>query len=130
MSAIPVLEVRGAVKSYGAVRALRGVDLTLHREEVLALLGDNGAGKSTLIKAVSGVLTLDAGRILVDGVDLPAPRVGDLLAVPVTGAYCFTMANNYNGNRRLPVVFAADGRSREVVRRETWDDLIARDLGD
>ena len=44
--------------------------------------------------------------MLVDGVALAAPRVGDLLAVPATGAYCFTMANNYNGNRRIPVVFA------------------------
>ena len=42
---------------------------------------------------------------------LDAPRVGDLLAVPATGAYCFTMANNYNGNRRIPVVFAADGEA-------------------
>jgi D-xylose transport system ATP-binding protein len=83
MSAIPVLEVRGAVKSYGAVRALRGVDLTLHREEVLALLGDNGAGKSTLIKAVSGVLALDAGGILVDGepVDLASPAAARLAGI-------------------------------------------------
>jgi diaminopimelate decarboxylase len=70
----------------------------------------------------------ESGDVLVDGVDLPSPRVGDLLAVPVTGAYCFTMANNYNGNRRLPVVFASGGRSRAVVRRETWDDLLARDV--
>jgi diaminopimelate decarboxylase len=38
------------------------------------------------------------------------------------------MANNYNGNRRIPVVFARDGGSRRVVRRETWDDLLARDV--
>jgi len=54
--------------------------------------------------------------------------VGDLLAVPATGAYCFTMSNNYNGNRRIPVVFARDGRARLVVRRETWDELSARDV--
>jgi diaminopimelate decarboxylase len=39
------------------------------------------------------------------------------------------MANNYNGNRRIPVVFARDGEARLVVRRETWDDLLARDVG-
>ncbi len=70
----------------------------------------------------------ESGDVLVDGIDLSAPRVGDLLAVPATGAYCFTMANNYNGNRRIPVVFAGDGRARLVVRRETWDDLSARDV--
>jgi diaminopimelate decarboxylase len=66
--------------------------------------------------------------VLVDGIDLSAPRVGDLLAVPATGAYCFTMANNYNGNRRIPVVFARDGDAYVVVRRETWADLMARDV--
>src|SRR3954470_2066741 len=70
----------------------------------------------------------ESGDVLVDGVRLDAPRVGDLLAVPATGAYCFTMANNYNGPRRIPVVFATDGTAREVVRRETWADLLARDI--
>jgi diaminopimelate decarboxylase len=71
----------------------------------------------------------ESGDVLVDGVALDAPRVGDLLAVPVTGAYCHTMANNYNGTRRIPVVFARAGRARTVVRRETWADLLARDVG-
>jgi diaminopimelate decarboxylase len=70
----------------------------------------------------------ESGDVLVDGVRLDAPRVGDLVAVPATGAYCHTMANNYNGNRRIPVVFACDGVARLVVRRETWDDLLARDV--
>jgi diaminopimelate decarboxylase len=70
----------------------------------------------------------ESGDVLIDGVPLSAPMVGDLLAVPVTGAYCYTMANNYNGNRRIPVVFARDGQTRLVVRRETWDDLMSRDV--
>ena len=70
----------------------------------------------------------ESGDVLVDGVELSRPAVGDLLAVPATGAYCFTMANNYNGNRRIPVVFARDGSARLVVRRETWEDLMARDV--
>ncbi len=63
----PVLEVRGAHKRFGAVHALKGIDLMAFRGEVLALLGDNGAGKSTLIKCVSGVHGLDEGDILIDG---------------------------------------------------------------
>jgi diaminopimelate decarboxylase len=70
----------------------------------------------------------ESGDVLVDGIALPHPRVGDLLAVPATGAYCFTMASNYNGTRRIPVVFAAAGTARPVVRRETWEDLLARDV--
>jgi ABC-type sugar transport system ATPase subunit len=62
-----LLEVRGATKSYGAVRALVDVDLDLHKGETLALLGDNGAGKSTLIKALAGAQPLDQGEILLDG---------------------------------------------------------------
>ncbi|MFP5346980.1 MAG: diaminopimelate decarboxylase [Actinomycetes bacterium] len=70
----------------------------------------------------------ESGDVLVDGVPLPEPKVGDLLALPVTGAYCYTMSNNYNGARRIPVVFARDGEARLVVRRETWQDLLARDV--
>ena len=70
----------------------------------------------------------ESGDVLIDEIALPAPRVGDLLAVPATGAYCFTMANNYNGARRIPVVFAGDGAARLVVRRETLADLLARDV--
>jgi len=71
----------------------------------------------------------ESGDVLVDGVPLPDPRVGDVLAVPATGAYCFTMANTYNGARRIPVVFVRDGEARIVVRRETWGELLARDVG-
>ena len=70
----------------------------------------------------------ESGDVLIHDIRLAAPRVGDLLAVPVTGAYCFTMANNYNGCRRIPVVFVGNGEARLVVRRETWDDLLARDI--
>ena len=70
----------------------------------------------------------ESGDQLIDRISLPAPAVGDLLAVPVTGAYCYTMSNQYNGARRVPVVFVEDGVSRLVVRRDTWADLLARDV--
>jgi diaminopimelate decarboxylase len=70
----------------------------------------------------------ESGDELIDGVSLDNPAAGDLLLMPVTGAYCFTMANNYNGSLRLPVVFVRDGVPRLVVRRETYEDLLARDV--
>lgn len=70
----------------------------------------------------------ESGDQLIDGVPLDNPTVGDLLAVPVTGAYCYTMSNQYNGARRIPVVFAAGGEARLVVRRDTWADLLSRDV--
>jgi simple sugar transport system ATP-binding protein len=64
---VPVLEVRGASKSYGHVEALRGVDFAVHAGEVVALIGDNGAGKSTLTKVISGSVQPDSGELLIDG---------------------------------------------------------------
>ncbi len=70
----------------------------------------------------------ESGDRLIAGVALPDPAPGDLIVVPVTGAYCFTMANNYNGALRPPVVFCRDGDARTVVRRETYADLLARNV--
>jgi len=67
----PVLEAHGISKAYGAVQALKNVDLELHPGEVLGLVGDNGAGKTTLVKCLSGVLRPDAGVIAVDGEERP-----------------------------------------------------------
>jgi diaminopimelate decarboxylase len=70
----------------------------------------------------------ESGDRLISGTALRDPRRGDLVAVAVTGAYCYTMANNYNGAMRAPVVFCHGGRSRLVARRETHADLLARDI--
>ncbi|MEU9732947.1 ATP-binding cassette domain-containing protein [Streptomyces sp. NPDC048002] len=63
----PIVELRGAGKSYGNIRALHGVDLAVHPSSVTCVLGDNGAGKSTLIKIVSGLHQHTEGEFLVDG---------------------------------------------------------------
>ncbi len=63
----PVVEMRNIKKSFGAVQALRGVDLTLHHNEVMGLVGDNAAGKSTLMKVLSGAYIPDEGEIFING---------------------------------------------------------------
>jgi diaminopimelate decarboxylase len=70
----------------------------------------------------------ESGDRLISGVALRDPRPGDLVAVAVTGAYCYSLASNYNGAMRPPVVFCRDGDARLVVRRETHADFLARDV--
>lgn len=64
---IPIVEMKGIKKNFGAVRALRGVDLQLYTNEVLGLVGDNAAGKSTLMKVLSGAYIPDEGQIYING---------------------------------------------------------------
>ena len=70
----------------------------------------------------------ESGDILVRDALLDDPRPGDVLVMPATGAYGHAMANNYNALPRPPVIFCRDGDARVVVRRETYDDLTARDV--
>ena len=68
----------------------------------------------------------ESGDVLEHGVALASPEVDDRVVVPVTGAYCYSLSNNYNGARRPPVVICRGGDARLAVRRETMDDLLAR----
>ncbi len=70
----------------------------------------------------------ETGDILIQKVALPLPRTGDLIAVPVSGAYHLSMASNYNMAPRPAVVVVADGDARLVRRRESYEDLIAGDI--
>ena len=89
----------------------------------------NRAGEAPDTLATVAGMHCESGDILVTDAMLASPAVGDLLVTPATGAYGYAMANNYNGAPRPAVVFCRDGDARLVVRRETWDDLLARDVG-
>ena len=65
-----IVELLGVEKSFGAVQVLNGVDLKVQPGEVVGLVGDNGAGKSTLMKSITGVYTIDRGRVTFDGQDV------------------------------------------------------------
>ena len=69
----------------------------------------------------------ESGDVLIGGADLRDPAPGDVVVTPATGGYGHSMANNYNGQPRPPVIFCSGGEARVVVRRETYDDLLARD---
>jgi diaminopimelate decarboxylase len=73
-------------------------------------------------------LHCESGDVLIDDVALPPPRVGDLLAVPATGAYTLAMSSNYNATPRPAAVLVRDGDGRLIRRRETVDDLLALEV--
>ena len=85
MTATPILELRGIVKSFGPVQVLHDVDFTAYPGEVTALVGDNGAGKSTLVKCIGGIHPIDAGEYWFEGrqVQVHSPRDAAALGVEI-----------------------------------------------
>jgi diaminopimelate decarboxylase len=92
---------------------------------------DRFAGGDPSSKAMPCVLAgkhCESGDVIVREAFLEDPKPGDVILTPATGAYGFAMASNYNGVPRPPVLFCKDGDARVVVRRETFEDLTARDV--
>jgi diaminopimelate decarboxylase len=70
----------------------------------------------------------ESGDVIIRDLELADPAPGDVVVTPATGAYGYSLANNYNGVPRPPVVFVREGSARLVVRRETYADLMSRDV--
>jgi ABC-type sugar transport system ATPase subunit len=95
--AAPIVEMRGIKKNFAAVQALKGVDLVLHHNEVLGLLGDNAAGKSTLMKVLSGAYIPDEGEIFIDGQKVHFSDPWDARQIGIEMVYQdLALANNLN----------------------------------
>jgi diaminopimelate decarboxylase len=95
----------------------------LYGARYTALLANRAAEAPSGTFAVCGK-HCESGDVLVDRVALPAPRRGDLLAIPSTGAYTLGMGSNYNAVPRPAAVLVCDGEARLIRRRETLDDLL------
>jgi diaminopimelate decarboxylase len=99
----------------------------LYESRYTALVANRADQPADFIATIAG-RCCESGDLI--GVDMPIqkPQVGDTLAVLVTGAYNYSMASNYNRVPRPPVVMLRDGQDRLVVRRETFEDMLACDL--
>jgi diaminopimelate decarboxylase len=93
-----------------------------------AHLADRVSDPATATRCVLAGKHCESGDVIVRDALLDDPRPGDTIVTPATGAYGFAMASNYNGVPRPPVVFCKDGDARVVVRRESVEDLTARDV--
>ncbi len=101
----------------------------LYEADYSAVLANRTSQQAPALSRVVGK-HCESGDIVVRDVYLPNDvAAGDLLAVPGTGAYCWALASNYNYVPRPPVVAVSNGTARLIVRGETEDDLLARDLG-
>ncbi len=125
----------GTVKEIPGVRTYVAVDggmsdnlrPMLYDARYEALIADRAGAVPDRRATVAG-MHCESGDVLVRDAMLADPTVGDVLVTPATGAYGYAMANNYNGVPRPPVIFCEGGRAELVVRRESWDDLMSRDV--
>lgn len=125
----------GAIKRIEGVRTFVSVDggmadnirPALYGARYGAAIANRQGGPTMEIICVAGKYC-ESGDVLIEAIDLPTIESGDLLAMPMTGAYCLAMSSNYNFATRPAVVIVEDGVSQLVRRRETLDDLLATEI--
>ncbi|PZE81716.1 amino acid ABC transporter ATP-binding protein [Curtobacterium sp. MCBD17_032] len=123
----PVLELRGLRKSFGDRPVLRGIDLTVHRHEVICVIGASGSGKSTLLKTVNLLEGIDDGQVLLQGEDVSDPRVD----VDATRARIGVVFQQFNLFPHMSVLDNVTLASRKVHRASRSDaEATARRLLD
>ncbi|MEK6328009.1 MAG: diaminopimelate decarboxylase [Actinomycetota bacterium] len=125
----------GTVKEIPGVRTYLSVDggmsdnlrPMLYGSRYEAIVANRAGDAPDTLATVAG-MHCESGDLLITDAMLADPRPGDILVTPATGAYGYAMASNYNGVPRPPVVFCKGGDARLAVRRETYEDLTARDV--
>jgi diaminopimelate decarboxylase len=131
---LTLYEVR-SVKTIPGIRTYVGVDggmtdnirPALYEAKYHGVLANKADLAPTETVTIAGKCC-ETGDILIRDLALPTPSTGDILAVFATGAYNHSMASNYNRIPRPPVLMTRDGKYRISVRRETWDDLVQREV--
>jgi diaminopimelate decarboxylase len=126
----------GTVKEIPGVRTYVAVDggmsdnlrPMLYGARYEAVIADRASEPADTVATIAG-MHCESSDMIVRDARLAAPRIGDVLVTPVTGAYGYAMANNYNAVPRPPVILCEDGDAKVVVRRETYEDLTSRDVG-
>lgn len=130
----PMLEMKGIAKSFGGLQAVMDVDLTLHANEILAIVGDNGSGKSTLIKVLTGVHKADTGQIFIQGQELRIANRRDSIDAGIGAVYqnlglvdsLAAPANVFLGEEPIKRVFGVPFINNAEMRKRTIQILRDR----
>lgn len=125
----------GSVKEIPGIRTYVSVDggmgdnprYILYGAEYEAIVANKASLEKTATMTLAGKYC-ESGDLIGENMSIQQVEAGDILAVLATGAYNYSMSSNYNRMPRLPVIMVRDGKARVVVRRETYDDLIERDV--
>ncbi len=125
----------GVMKTLPDIRKYVGIDggmsdnvrTALYHADYEAVIANKADEPRTEIVTLCGKHCESGDAVVLDG-SLQHPDLGDIVCVFGTGAYCYTMSSTYNGQPRPAIVFVRDGQARVVTRRETYDDLMARDV--
>ena len=126
----------GSQKALPGIRTYLSVDggmadnirPALYEARYEAVLANRSGDASSLVETTIAGKFCESGDILIEGVALPEPTAGDLLAIPAAGAYTLSMASNYNAASKPAVVLVHDGQATCVRTRETWQDLVRREI--
>ena len=125
----------GILKTLPGIRKFVAIDggmsdnirTALYDADYEAVIANKADQPRTEIVTLCGKHCESGDAVVLDG-SLQHPEIGDIVCVFSTGAYCYTMSSTYNGQPRPAIVFVKDGQARVVTRRETYDDLMRRDL--
>jgi D-xylose transport system ATP-binding protein len=136
VSDVPILELRGVSKHFGAVQALYQVDFHVAPGEVMALVGDNGAGKSTLIKCIAGIYPFDEGEVVFEGehVNIHGPKDSARLGIEVVyqdlalADNLDVVQNMYLGRELTDTLRRMDETTMEAKAQETLKSLSVTTL--
>ena len=125
----------GAIKDIPGIRTYVSVDggmgdnirPALYQASYEVLSANRPAAEPDATVTIAGKYC-ESGDVLASDILLPAPAAGDVIAIPAAGAYCPSMASNYNLNPRPPIILVQDGASRLIRRRESYADLMHCDV--
>ncbi|TEU04119.1 MAG: diaminopimelate decarboxylase [Dehalococcoidia bacterium] len=125
----------GAIKEIAGVRKYVSVDggiadnirPALYGAKYEAIVANKVADENLERVTVAGKFC-QSGDILIQDIDLPKLEPGDIIAMPCCGAYCLSMASNYNASLKPPIVLVKDGKARLIRRRESYEDLMNCDI--